>query len=527
MRSRVTGTCLLAACLFVFGMRVTVSAQGAAIAAQGAAAQAGEVRRLTVEESVRLALENNLGIRSARLAPQLEDLNVASARTAWAPALTSTLQQGSSEAPNSSFLSGGGTSTTNSRLLTNVSLQQPLPWGGRYSIGWDSTRSTTNNIFSNFSPTLQSSVSLHVTQPLLRSFSIDASRQQLLTSQKNREIADVQLRQTVTSLTRSVRNAYWELAYAIASLETSQQSLDLAQESLRNTRSRVEIGTIAPIDVITAEAEVARREEAIIVAQAQIASAEDTLRTLVFDPKMPEFWTARIEPAEAPPFREAAIDIDTAIRNALERRTDLDQTRKTLEAADIDVRFYRNQTLPDITASLDYGLSGLGGTQFQRGPGFPGEIIGQSQRSFASVLGDVFGNQFPNWTAAVNISYPLGHTRDQVSLASSRLRMQQSQTQLQEQQLRVVAQVRNAARQLQTNQKRVDTTRVARELAERQLQAEQRKLAAGSSTNYNVFLAQRDLAQARNSELRAILDYQRSVVDFDTVQEVPLGVATQ
>jgi outer membrane protein TolC len=301
-----------------------------------------------------------------------------------------------------------------------------------------------------------------------------------------------------------------------------RQSLELAQESLRNTRARVEIGTTPPIDIVEAEAEVALRQEAAILAEAQIRSSEDTLRALIFDPDTPDFWTLRIEPADLPPFQPVNVDVDMAMRNALDRRTDLQQTRKNLEGSDINIRFYQNETLPDVTASIDYGLTGLGGTQFLRGEGFPGPVIGQTQRSFGSVLGDLFGNQFPNWTVSLNVSYPLGATQPEADLARARLQYSQSATQLKNQQLQVMTQVREAARQVQTNQQRVETTRASRQLAERRLDAEQRKFTAGTSTSFFVFQAQRDLAQARNNELRAILDYNRSVVDLETVQEAPL-----
>jgi outer membrane protein TolC len=217
------------------------------------------------------------------------------------------------------------------------------------------------------------------------------------------------------------------------------------------------------------------------------------------------------------------------VGNALQMRTDLLQARKSLEENDVNIRYFRNQTLPDVTASFDYGLTGLGGTQFVRGTGFPGPIVGQTQRSFGSVLGDLFGNQFPNWTLALNISYPVGHSQQEASLARAQLQSSQAVTQLKNAELQVVTQVRNVARQVTTNAKRVASTGASRSLAEQRLDAEQKKLAAGTSTNFIVFQAQRDLAQARNNELSAVLDYNRSVVDFETVQRAPVvggGVST-
>jgi outer membrane protein TolC len=480
------------------------------------------VRRLTVDDAVRLALENNLGVRVARIDPQIQDLGVAQARAAWFPTLRSTLQSASTESPSNSFLSGAETKISDDRLNTNVGVEQAMKWGGRYNVGWDSSRSTTTNIFSNFSPQVRSSLALTYTQPLLRGFSIDTSRQQVLLSEKNREIADVTLRQAMVVTARAVRYAYWDLAFAIASLDVQRQSLELARESLRNTRARIEIGTAPPVDEIEGEAEVALREEAVIVGEAQIGTAEDALRTLVFDPSSPGFWTLRIEPAERPLFTPVPIDVAEGTRAALDRRSDIQESRKNLEAADINLRFFRNETLPDVTASFDYGLTGLGGTQFLRGAGFPGPIVGQSQRSFGTVLGDLFTNDFPSWTASLTISYPVGPTPQEVNVARARLEYTQQQTQLRDTELQVVTQVRETGRQVLTNQRRVDTTAVSRQLAERRLEAEERKLAAGTSTSFFVFQAQRDLAQARNNELQAILDYQRSLIDFETVQEAPL-----
>ncbi|MBI4266352.1 MAG: TolC family protein [Acidobacteria bacterium] len=510
---------LLALVLTVCGTPLSVSAQVTPLPP----ASAAQVRRLTVDEAVHIALENNLGVQVARLDPLIQDLSIVLARTAWAPTLSTTFQQTSTDTPNNSFLSGAqGTKTSDSRFTTDFGLDQALPWGGRYSLGWDGSRSTTTNIFSNFSPQLRSSLSVTYSQPLLRGYRIDAPRQQLLVSEKNREIADVTLRQSIVTTTRAVRNAYWSLAYAIASLEVRQQSLDLAQESLRNTRARVEIGTTPPIDIVEAEAEVAQREEAVIVAEAQIASAEDALRALVYDPAMPDFWTIRLEPVELPPFQPVPVDAEGAVRNALDRRTDVLQARRSLEASDINLRFFRNQTLPDVTANFNYGLTGLGGTQFVRGAGFPGPIVGQTERSFATVLEDLFSNKFPNWTASLNISYPIGDSQSEVNLARARLQYSQAQTELRNQELAVATQVRDVTRQVQTNQRRVETTRASRVLAERRLEAEERKFTAGTSTSFFVFQAQRDLAQARNNELQAILDYNRSLVDFETVQEAPL-----
>jgi outer membrane protein len=523
MRTSVTRTCLLTMILAGSGTSLSVSAQGAGQLT--VAAEQQQVRRLSVDDAVRLAAENNLGIQIARYDPQIEDLNIAQARASYVPSVTSTLQSSSRTQPNQNFLAGAVTASDDTFASSN-GFAANLPWGGTYDIGLDSSRFQSNNFSSTYNPQLRSSFSARVTQPLFRNFKIDGIRQQLLVGQKNREIADVQLRESLTALSRNVKNAYWNLAYQIASLAVARQSLELAQESLRNTRSRIEIGTIPPIDEIADQAEVAQRQEAVIVAEAQIATSEDTLRAMIYNPSSPDFWSIRIQPDQLPAFAPVVVDLGAAIARALDRRSDLERARKSLEVSDVNLRYQRNQTLPDVTAVFDYGLAGVGGTQIERGPGpfgpGTGDPIGFIQRSFGSVLGDVFANDYPSWTAAVNISYPIGRSQQEAALARTRLLRTQTQTQLRNQQLQVETEVRQRARQAQTNQQRVQSTRVSRELADRRLEAEQRKLAAGTSTNFLVFQAQRDLAVARNNELRAILDYNQSLVDLETVQEVPV-----
>ena len=535
MRTFVLRPVVMTLCVAGFAPSSSVFAQGRLAAAGGgvlpaavqqAAAGGTQVRRLTADEAVRLAAENNLGIQIARFDPQIESLNGVQARTFWTPTLTSSMQQNSNTSPPNSFLSGAQGALNSDRFSMTSEVQQQLPWfGASYAAGFDSARSTSNNFFSNFNPQLQSSLSFNYTQPILRGFKIDNAREQVQLSRKNLEIADVGVRETVTATSRTVRNAYWELAYQIAFLQVARQSLELAEESLRNTRSRIEIGTTPPIDAVEADAEVATRREAVIVAEAQIETAQDTLRALVYNPSMPDFWTIRIEPADMPSLEQMSVDVDGAIRNALDRRTDLQRARKSMEANDISIRFLRDQTKPEVTARFDYGLSAIGGVQFVRAPGIglaPGEIIGETRRGLGSVLGDLVTNDFPAWTLSLNFSKPLGKSSQDATLARVRLQQTRDEAQLRNQQLQVTTQVRQAARQVLTNQQRVQTTRASREFAERRLEAEQRKFAAGTSTNFLVFQAQRDLSVSRNNELRAILDYNQSKVDLETVQEVPL-----
>ena len=259
--------------------------------ADAAAAQDASVRHLTVDEAVKLALEQNLGVQIQRIDPQVQDEGVAQARSAWLPNISSSFTKNSNNSPSTSSLSGTASTITSGLFSGGVGVNELLPWGGSYNASWGSSRSTTTDISSFFNPILRSNVTANFTQPLLRNFTIDTARQNVAVSKKIRDISDVNLHATMVQTARSVKNAYWDLVYQIDNLKAAQESLDLAQQSLKDNTRRVEIGTMAPIDIVDAKVEVARNEEAVILAQEAIDQAQDTLRMLIFDPKAPGFWT--------------------------------------------------------------------------------------------------------------------------------------------------------------------------------------------------------------------------------------------
>ncbi|MGE3520127.1 MAG: TolC family protein, partial [Vicinamibacterales bacterium] len=238
-----------------------------------------------------------------------------------------------------------------------------------------------------------------------------------------------------------------------------------------------------------------------------------------------------IEPTEAMPFEPIEVDVQGAVRRAVENRTDVHLARTSLERSEVYLRYFRGQTLPEINANLSYQSNAVGGIFLSPLTSFPidGSPVQRSVLSrsgYGSVIGDVFSNQFPTWTVGVTMSYPIGASTQEASLARARLQYQQAQRQLQNLELQIAAQVRDAARQVQTNQKRVDSARAARDLAEQRLAAEQKKFAAGIQISFFVFQAQRDLAQARTNEIKAIADYNKSIVDFEAIQETSLTGAT-
>lgn len=514
------------------GSQASVLARQSQVTPAGQPGQTGgtdagpAVRRLSLDDAVQLALEQNINLQVERINPQIQDEQVAFAATVFRPTWTSDLSYNGTTSPPDSFLSGseGGGALETGVFRTSTGLRQQIPIGGlSYTAGWDGSRSTTNSLFSNFNPRVNSTLAFSVVQPLMRNRRVDAARTQLVISRRNREISAVTLRGQAVDTVRAVKNAYWDLKYALANLEVHRQSLQLAEQTLRDNRTRVQVGTMAPIDIVEAEAEVARNEESVIVAEAAIEQAEDDLRAMLLDPGAPEFWTVKLDPTDAPRTDPIVVDVEGAIRAARDTRADLLRAQHGLANIADNLRLYRDQTLPEVNAQVDYSLAGLGGRQFLRGEGFPGPVVGTLSRGLGSVLGDVLSADFPAWTIGFTVSYPVGRSAADANLTRTGLERRQALLQIEQIYTQMATQIRGVGRQVTTNMKRIEATRAARLLAERRLDAEQRKFGVGTSTSFLVFQAQRELATSRVNELKALLDYNKSLADFEAVQETPLS----
>lgn len=484
----------------------------------------GPELQVSVDDAVRMALENNLGIRAERLSPQLQALANAQTRANYGPVVFTNATKNSASNPPQNFLAGNEF-VTNAGFRSNAGVAQALKWGGgNYQASLDGSRNSTSDPTDPFNPRLSSNFNFNFTQPLLRNFTIDQTRQQLLLGAKQQEIVDLQLTQQLTQMSRAVRNAYYDLVGAIGQLEVAQQSLDLAKESLKNNERRVEVGTIPPIDIVEAQAEVSRNEEAVIVNEAQVKSLEDVLRTLIMNPSQPDFWTSHVVPSEKPVLTPTTVDVDAAIRTALDKRTDLAQARRQMDQTDITLKFMRNQKLPTVNAVVNYGLAGVAGTRtlYDTSDGFP-VPRGSAQRSFSDALRDIFGNEFKTWSVQLQVSYPLGTSAADAGVAQARVQREQEVTTLRALELQIAAQVRDAGRQVDTSLKRVEATRKAREFGEKRYEAEQKRINVGLSTTFQLFQAARDLASAKLAELNSIIAYNRALVNFEAVQVVPLA----
>jgi len=497
--------------LLAFGLAASAHAQSAA--------RTPATLRLTVDEAVKMALDNNVDLAADRLDPQISDTRVAAAANVFRPTFNAGLNSSNQLLPPSNFLTP--VAQENDVNSSNAGLSQKLPkFGTTYNLGWTWTHTNSNSILNSYNPLVQSGLSFAVSQPLIRDLFIDNNRQQLATSRTNREIADTRLRESLVHTTANVKSAYWALVSARAIVDARKSTLELAEELVRVNKAKVDVGTSPPLDLVSAQAEVASDQEQLIIAETGVKEAEDRLRLLIFDTSNRDNWNVAIDAIDSPPITTVTIDLEGAVTHALSARADLVRARKDIDNAQTSIKYTSNQKLPDVRVNANYSASGLGGTQILRTGGFPGTIVGPGDiTGLGNVLSQLFTNNYPTWGVGVSVSYPLGNSVEQANSARAHIEHSQAEQRLKGDEARAVQQVRDAAWKIEMNAKRIDTTRSARELAEQRLDAERKRFEVGMSTSFLTIQAQRDLAQARTNELSAVLAYDLSLVDFEALQE--------
>jgi outer membrane protein TolC len=470
---------------------------------------------LSIEESVARAREKNIDIGVARITPRLSDFSIAGLEANYRVNLTAnTNQQHTSRLPTNTTQGITTITPTSTSGWSSGFAQNMWRGGGNWTLNFVNSRVNTpasNNIRN---PQFNSSLAGAYVQPLMRGFKIDATRAALQTTRISQTNDEISLQTTTQTTVANVRNAYWDLVYAIQAVEAAQNSLDIANKLVSDNRARVEIGTLAPLDVRTSEAEAANRRLTLVQAQATVRTSELALKRLIVSGTDDPLWTSSLNPTDRPPATPEPLNVDAALARALRERTDLQQSRNNLKISDINLRLQQDQTRPQLNVTASYGLLGLGGPQFVQSTG---AILPSGYWDALSTIGHFSA---PQWNFILNFAYPLGASAQEATVARSKLSLEQSQANLKALELQIATDVQNAALTVQSSLESVQAAQVARQLAQEKLNATQSKLDVGMSTNYEVVQAQRDFLDAQNNELRAQLNYRKALVNFETVQTV-------
>ncbi len=471
---------------------------------------------LSLEDAIVKALKNNLSVAVEVIGPEIAGASLSRAREMFFPTLNINYNPSRSEEPSTWWLQGTETNISKTTTAT-ASVSQIIPTGGSLSVSLLSYKSDSNQAFSIINPYYRSQLSFSFDQPLLRDFGLKITRREILVAQTNLGISESQFKSVLSDTVYQVQEAYWNLVFAIENLKVKQQSLVLGRDLLAKTKKEVEVGQTAPIEVLNAEATVATREADILQAEALVKRAEDVLKSVVNTVPDGEFPTWRIVPVDKPSFEPREITLEEALGMAMVKRPDLEVSRATIDTRKINFTVAKNQLLPSLDLSFTYRSPGISGDRllYLNDDPFTGVIVGTEAGSRADAFRDAVKFLYRNWSIGLTFSFPLGDVLSKANYAMARLDVEQAQARLKQNEQQVYLEVSDAVRNVETDAKRVQATRLARELTERQLEAEMKKLAVGLTTNYFVLTYQEQLSNARSAEIRALLDHLLSVARLE------------
>ncbi len=446
---------------------------------------------LTLDDAIRLALENNQSIKVSAYAPLIGRAGVLTAKGSFDPALTFSRSDGESETP-------GTYATPSSRPLTktddySLTLDGLTPWGMTYSIG--ATASNQRGSLTGFTDSYSTFGGISITQPLLRDFGFGANLNGLRVARANRGISEWQHRQTVMDTVTNVIYIFNNLQQAHDNMRIARFSRNLAAQLLDENQKRRRVGTISDADVTQAEARVANREEAILAAERNVRDIENQLRRLV---GRNDFTTIdeNLNIAQLPPAPPITVDAAEDYRGALEARPDYQAARLGLKINRANHSYARNQLLPRVDFVGSYGHGGL-------------------DQNFRTARDQVGDRDARAYSAGIVVRVPLTFAQGRGRARIAKLTLQQAEADVVRLEQDIALNVAAAAGQIDTTQKRVDVSRHALDLARQSLDAEEKRLKAGTSTTFFVLQQQELLAQVENSYARALADQRRALATYE------------
>jgi len=477
-----------------------------------------------MNDLINMMLDKNLDIQSNRFTPRSSYYSSLVFYRALQPSIRFSFNRSQDSTKSSSQLNGVG-QDVNSQLRHSWSagFSQALKWGTSLSVDGTMNRLATSSNTSLFNPSYTSKVTYTVGQHLLRDRGELVTTRQILSSQNNQKISEINFEIQVVNLVVQAQKAYWDLFYNGQDLAVKQRSLELANQTLNENQMKVEIGTLAPIDVIQTKSDVATRQDAMVTATFSVTTAEDQIKKLVSADKDPTMFLLKFAPKEQPrrPETVTVPSLEEAVRVALENRPELRSAALDLKNKDIDEQYTKNQRLPVLDVTGTYNQNGIGGTAIQRGTviGSQGTVIpGSVFDSFRQL----FGYNYTGYSLGFSFNMPISNRAAIADHDRAVTEKQLSQAKMNATAQSIMLEVRNALTQVQQNRARIETAQTALDLEKQKLDAEQTKFNLGTSTLRFVLEEQRNLAQAETTQLQSLVNFSKSLIDLDKAMGMTL-----
>lgn len=456
---------------------------------------------LTMDEGKLMLLQKNLDIAIERIVPQIEEIRIDKERGAFDPQFSATLRREDSTTPlgsRSSVAAGGRDSVESEVYTVNSGVSGRVQTGTQYSLEFEDVR--TENTFNRFEAEHDSFAGIKITQPLLKDFGPEVNSFNIHIARKNKDISMNDLKERMIDIVADFKKAYWDMVLAIEDLKVKKESLNLAESLLDLNRKKLKAEVVSPLEVVQAEAGVASRREAVIIAGKDVKEKENALKRLISD-DVYQIRDVDIIPADTPAVIPVQSVLEGHIRDGLANRPDYSGKKVEIEKNDLTVRYAENQKFPSIDLEASYGFTGL-------------------DDSFSSLLNDMDEN--PQWSLGMVVKVPIGNREAGADLRIAKLQARKALLDLKNMEQEIIIEIDNALKEVEMNRQRVEATKISTALAEESLRAEELKLKEGLSTSHNVLEFQEELAEARSREISAVIDYNKATVELSRVKGVLL-----
>ena len=474
---------------------------------------------LTMGDLINLILQNNLDVGVNRLSPLSSQYLIDTMYRQFEPTLHLQATVNRNTSPSTSVLAGAANPSTLGGAYT-VGFSQSLETGTNVAIDATMNRSSSNNNFSTLNPSWTGSLRYSFTQHLTRDYGRINNTRQIRVAQNNEKISEIQFERQLIDLVAQAQRGYWDLVFSAEDIKVKQRSVDLAQKTYSDNQIQVQIGTLAPIDIVQAESEVANRRVQFVTSTFTEVQTQDQVKKLITSQGDPGTVLAKLMPMQGvrKPDPSDVLAVEQAIKIALENRPEMKQIQLDLENKKIDYEYTKNQLLPTVDLIASYTQSGVAGTKSTTTNGFFNtntpvnpDLLG----GLGTAFGQVFSYNYGGYSAGISVQIPLRNRAAQADNARAATEKRIVENRITAQAQQIALEVRNALTQVDMNKARIEAAQKARELAERRLEAEQKKFDLGASTIRFVLEEQRNVAQAQTDELQSLVNYTKSLVDFD------------
>ena len=458
---------------------------------------------LSLDEAIRVALANNQDLNVSVNAAEASQFFLFQNTGIYDPLLTNTVNRRHTDSPQSSAL-GGADVLQNDSWDAAIGLSQLTPWGGVVDFGLSGSYNTTNSTFVDVNPAIPANLFFGINQPLLRNFGRIPTELNIMTSRNTRDASYQAFVRSVQQVINSVEQSYWDLVYARANLAVKLEARDIARELNRITKIKIDVGSLAPIDIVQTEVGIATAEQDIITADALVGLAEDRLRRdLNYQAESPT--TVRVIPTDDLDVQRSSFDLAEGVRTALTRRPEIIAQNYTVDSNTLRYEYWQNQTLPQLDLVAGYGKNGLGGTQFNQN----GQIV--SKTNWWDAADQLFSENFKDWRVGIVFSYPIFNRTARGARGVAQFNLETSKANLTVLEQDIVLNVRDAHRVMDTAARQIDARAKAQELAERNLDAARKKYDNGMTTSFEVSQIQVQLSDAQSLYLQSLAAYRKAV----------------